>query len=435
MKIVKLEAENVKRLRAVSITPDGAVVRIQGANGAGKSSVLDAIAYALGGEKLCPAKPIRRGATKARVLVELDEDLVVERRWSEGGSRLEVRTKNGLKHPSPQRLLDSLVGRLSFDPLEFLRLAPKNQAETLRALSGVDLSAFDEGRRLAYEKRTGWNRQVAQVKARLATMPEVDAPDVLLHSADLLAEHERRQKEIEANAKKKTRLSTAQDDLRAMTKRAVNTADALEDLRAQVAETEKRLEDQTAEIGRMALEERGLAAEVEALVDPDMAEIPARLRVLEETNDRVRAKKARADVEAELVKAETNSEELGKAIDLFDAQKAEVLAAAQFPVAGLGFTEDGVTLQGLPLEQASSAEQLRVSLAMSIALNPKLRVMLIRDGSLLDETSLAAVAKMAEETDCQVWLEMVAPGATSGIVIEDGAVVGAEVEEEAEVAS
>lgn len=435
MKIVKLEAENVKRLRAVSITPDGAVVRIQGANGAGKSSVLDSIAYALGGEKLCPTKPIRRGATKARVLVELDEDLVVERRWSEGGSRLEVRTKNGLKHPSPQRLLDSLVGRLSFDPLEFLRLAPKSQAETLRALSGVDLSAFDEGRRLAYEKRTGWNRQVVQVKARLATMPEVDAPDALLHSADLIAEHERRQKERDSNVRRRKQRENFRDELEALGDDMTAVRTEIDELKHELAAAEGRLGEKSLRYIRVTGELEAETRIVDALVDPDLDEIPARLRVLEETNDRVRAKKARADVEVELVKAETNSEELGKAIDLFDAQKAEVLAAAQFPVAGLGFTEEGVTLQGLPLEQASSAEQLRVSLAMSIALNPKLRVMLIRDGSLLDETSLAAVAKMAEETDCQVWLEMVAPGATSGIVIEDGAVVGAEVEEEAEVAS
>lgn len=430
MKIVKLEAENVKRLRAVSISPDGAVVRIQGANGAGKSSVLDSISYALGGEKLCPAQPIRRGQKKARVVVELDEDMIVERRWSEGGSRLEVRTKNGLKHPSPQRLLDSLVGKLSFDPLEFLRLAPKAQAETLRALSGIDLSPFDDSRRAAYDKRTGWNRQVAQVKARLAMMPEVDAPDTLLHSADLIAEHQRRQTELGGNGRKRKDLESVQGSLRRLLDASLATKDALDELRAQVAAGEKRLEEQQAEIGRQAEEERRLAAEIAALVDPDMDEIPARLRVLEATNDRVREKKARQAVEAELEAAQANSGELDKAIALLDEEKAKVLAEAKFPVPGLGFTEDGVTLQGLPLEQASSAEQLRVSLAMSIALNPKLRVMLIRDGSLLDETSLAAVAKMAEEADVQVWLEMVAPGATSGIVIEDGAVVGAEADEE-----
>lgn len=104
MKIVKLEAENFKKLRAVEIAPSGAVVEIRGANEAGKTSVLDSIAAALGGEKLCPAQPIRRGADRARVAVELDDGLVVERRWG------------------AQKLLDGLVGRLSFDPLAFLRI-------------------------------------------------------------------------------------------------------------------------------------------------------------------------------------------------------------------------------------------------------------------------------------------------------------------------
>jgi DNA repair exonuclease SbcCD ATPase subunit len=426
MRIVKLEAENVKRLRAVSITPDGAVVRIQGANGAGKSSVLDSIAYALGGEKLCPAKPIRRGQDRARVVVELDEDLVVERRWSEGGSKLEVRTKNGLKHPSPQKLLDGLVGRLSFDPLAFLRLKPTEQAETLRALSGVDLSKFDSARALAYQRRTEWNRQVAQLKARLSAMPEIEAPDELVSSADLLAEQERRNGVKGVNARRRAALQEATADVAGWDKRVIAFEDEVAALRKKLAAAEKNVADSKAEAERMRAAIQDTEAEISALVDPDMTEVPGKLREVEAVNERIRQKRARAAIAEELRGSEEQADVLDKEIASIDAGKEKTLAEAKFPVAGLGFADEGVTLEGLPLEQASSAEQLRVSLAMSIALNPKLRVMLIRDGSLLDEKSLAAVAAMAEQNDCQVWLEMVAPGATCGVVIEDGAVVGAE---------
>jgi len=426
MRIVKLEAENVKRLRAVSITPDGAVVRIQGANGAGKSSVLDSIAYALGGEKLCPAKPIRRGQDRARVVVELDEDLVVERRWSEGGSKLEVRTKNGLKHPSPQKLLDGLVGRLSFDPLAFLRLKPTEQAETLRVLSGVDLSGFDKARALAYQRRTEWNRQVAQLKARLAAMPEIEAPDELVSSADLLAEQERRNAQRSAIARTRQARYDEQEAIEQQEREAAAMEGSIEQARQKLARMEELLSGIRASIQSRTERLIAAAPEFNALVDPDMTEIPGKLREVEAVNERVRQKKARAAIAGELQGSQEQAEALDKEIASIDEQKEKTLAEAKFPVAGLGFTEEGVTLEGLPLEQASSAEQLRVSLAMSIALNPKLRVMLIRDGSLLDEKSLAAVAAMAEQNDCQVWLEMVAPGATCGVVIEDGAVVGAE---------
>ena len=101
-----------------------------------------------------------------------------------------------------------------------------------------------------------------------------------------------------------------------------------------------------------------------------------------------------------------------------------MLAAVDMPVDGLGFGDDGLTFNGLPFSQASSSEQLRVGLAIAIALNPTLRVVRITDGSLLDSDALAMVAAMAEAHDCQVWLEKVEDGAGIGIHIEDGQVVG-----------
>src|SRR5688500_9341273 len=121
-RVVRLQAESVKRIRAVDISPSGAVVTIRGKNAQGKSSVLDSIQYALGGKGAAPPRVIRDGETEAVVVLEL-EDLVVERRWSSNDrSTLEVRSKEGAKYSSPQAMLDRLVGDLSFDPLAFLRL-------------------------------------------------------------------------------------------------------------------------------------------------------------------------------------------------------------------------------------------------------------------------------------------------------------------------
>jgi hypothetical protein len=92
------------------------------------------------------------------------------------------------------------------------------------------------------------------------------------------------------------------------------------------------------------------------------------------------------------------------------------------PVTGLGLSEDGVTLNGLPLDQASAAEQLRVSVAIGIAMNPRLRVLLLRDASLLDRDSLALLADMAKAAGAQVWLERVEDDSATAVVIEDGMV-------------
>ena len=113
-----------------------------------------------------------------------------------------------------------------------------------------------------------------------------------------------------------------------------------------------------------------------------------------------------------------------------DAEKLKQIKDAKYPLQGLSVSDSGdVLLEGLPFEQAASAEQLRASVAIGLALNPKLRVLLIRDGSLLDEDSLALLCKMAEDADAQVWLERVGTDGDVSVVIEDG-MVKAEAPEE-----
>ena len=157
MKIVKFEAENVKRLSAVEITPDGSLVVVGGANEAGKTSVLDSIWYALGGEKAVCDKPLRNGQKKGFVRLDLGE-FVVERTFTEKGSKLEVRSKDGFAAKSPQAILDGLCGSMAFDPLEFSRMKPRDQLATLRELVGLDFTKLDAERATAFAERTNKNR-------------------------------------------------------------------------------------------------------------------------------------------------------------------------------------------------------------------------------------------------------------------------------------
>jgi hypothetical protein len=104
------------------------------------------------------------------------------------------------------------------------------------------------------------------------------------------------------------------------------------------------------------------------------------------------------------------------------ALKSKQIAEANFPVPGVTFGDDGILVNGIPFAQASSAEQLRIAVAMGLSANPKLRIILIRDGSLLDETSMTAVAEMAEKYDACVWMERVGEGKEVTVVIENGRV-------------
>src|SRR4051812_767157 len=190
MKIVQLNAENVKRLKAVEIVPKGSTVIVSGKNGQGKTSVLDSILLALAGkdaQKLM-TKPIREGEDHAEVRLDLGE-YVVTRSWTGNDkSYLKVEGKAGEKFPSPQALLDSLNGELSFDPLEFARKNAKEQRETLLGIVdiGLDLDAWQREFDGLYEARTEVGRDVKSLEGRLDGFPYViDCPDEEVNVAEL----------------------------------------------------------------------------------------------------------------------------------------------------------------------------------------------------------------------------------------------------------
>lgn len=435
MKILRLTSKNVKRLRAVEIAPDGNVVVIGGRNAQGKTSVLDSILYALGGKEVACREPVRRGAERAEVRCDLGDLIVTRTFTATGGGNLTVENKEGERLGSPQRKLDDLVGRLSFDPLAFSRMDSKSQAETLRSLVGLDFATLDGQRAALFEARTEVNREGKALRARFDAIPAVepDTPETEVSSAEVLKELDAAQALNAIHATERQYVADAENGLKnAETALRVATSQA-DQTREEIARLQRRLAQEEAATARAKKdcddarytteESRRKAA---TLVDIDLAPIKARLASNDDTNRKVREKRARATLEKDLEDKRAESAALTAEIEAIDARKQEAVASAKFPVEGLGFdfADGGVTFGGLPFDQASSAEQLRVSVAIGLALNPTLRVLLIRDGSLLDEFSLAMIAEMAEKHDGQLWIEQVsADGAT--VVIEDGSVVGA----------
>ncbi|NWL13270.1 hypothetical protein DM793_18560 [Paenarthrobacter nitroguajacolicus] len=398
-RIVSLQSTNYKRLKAVRIEPDqnGNLVVIGGNNGQGKSSILDSITAALGGvnAKTTP-KPIRDGEERAEIILETD-DLVVVRRFTAGGSTLTVKSPDGAVYPKGQAKLDDLLGKLSLDPLAFTHLSDKEQLATLLDLVELPFSPdkLAAERKNLFDRRTEANRSVKDLAARAAEYGSrpADLPDEEVSVKDLVAAYRAGQSlnhEIDV-------ARTARD----------GWAEKVERVKRELADAERQLKE--------AQHRLDTAPE-----KVDLEAIEAKVDGAEEINSAIRRHKEGERVRAELEQWTQAAAELSAAIEEVDRQKATGLAAAKFPIADLGFDESGVTYQGVPFKQASSAEQLRVSLAMAIALNPKLRVIRIADGSLLDKDNLALVESIAREHDFQVWIEMVGDGDGRGIIIEDG---------------
>lgn len=432
LRIVSLTVENIKRLVAVHIEPDGSLIQITGRNGQGKSSVLDSIWWTLSGKGSIQEQPVRKGQSTGfseldlgRFIVRRDYQVdAVDGTWT---TSLTVTSPDGQLYSSPQRLLDGFLGSLSFDPLAFMEKDAKGKVAELIRIANIDLD-FDKIARenLAdFTRRTEINRQVKALTERVATfapdVPKKGAPADDVDTAALLADM---QSAAETNAmierarleqeRKIERLNAMDERVKALRQEADGLEDRIHELRKQA----DRLAEST------AAERKEPAPEIPPFVD--VADIRAKVEAAQAENESRRkvrdvvAKHAAAVVD--LKKAQAEADALTDRIDGRTKTKNDAIQAAKMPVDGLSFGDGIVTYNGIPLDQASTAEQIRVSLAIGMSMDPTLRVILIRQGSLLDDESVAIVAGWADEHGFQVWMERVDSSGQVGIVMEAGQV-------------
>lgn len=422
LRIVSLQAENVKKLTAVEITPSGDIVTVAGPNGAGKSSVLDSIWWALSGTRHIQAQPIRKGETKAFIRLDLGE-LVIERRFSEHGSQLVVDSAEGARFTSPQKLLDALLGELTFDPLAFTRMDPKEQVDELRRVAqlDVDIDKLDGQNASDYDRRTEVNRQAKAARAQAqAIVIAQGLPDQPLDESAMIDEIQRAGEHNAQIEQRKSRRADTERDIKERRDAAVRLKTRAADLRA---DADRLDADAAAESERADKLEQKLK-DAPALPDAvDVATIRARLEHAKQVNLKLAARRRRRELDQQAAELEAKAAQFTEQIEARQRAKSEAIAQAKMPVPGLGFADGVVTFNEIPFDQASSAEQLKVSFGIARAANPKLRVILIKDGSLLDENSLAQIAEMAREGGYQVWIEKVSTDRRVGVFIEDGAVV------------
>lgn len=415
LRVVRLEAENFKRLKAVDITPDpdAATVTIAGRNAQGKSSVIDAIwaalANAVHAKGAGTVRPIRDGETHARVTVDLG-DLIVERVWTGDRTHLTVSSPDGARYTSPQRMLDDLIGRLSFDPLAFAQLPAKQQQIELLGLVDLPFNPDDLAaiRAAKFAERTEVGRTRKELSAQLAGLPP--------HNQEVGVEE---QSAAELFGQLQSLRAQSQKHAALMRIAAAAETNVGAALRA-VADAQRRLAESEA-----ARDEARV--ELAATPEPNQEEtelLESQIRHLDATNAAARANQERIRVAEALTTATLTWDSLSADLVNLDNRRADGLAAAAFPIDGLGFDDDGVTYNGVPLTQASAAEQLRVSVAIAMALNPTVRVIRITDGSLLDSDNLALIGAMAADRGYQVWIETVRDVGVAGpgVVIEDGQV-------------
>jgi len=406
VKITSFEAENVKRVKAVTIIPaaDGLTV-IGGRNAQGKTSVLDAIAWALGGDKFRPGHPQRDGSVlPPRLRVLLSNGLVVERRGK--NSELYITDLSGRK--AGQTLLNSFVEQLALDLPKFMAASGKEKAQTLLRIIGLGEQVEELERRgkTLYNERLALGR-IADQKAKFAKemtfYPNV--PEEPLSAAELIAQ----QQDILARNGENQRKRQRRDEL----KRTLDTAET------QLAELTRRCE-QLREDYRIA------STDAADLLDQSTAELEENIRTIEQTNAKVRANLDKARAEADAQKLADEYAALTAQIEDVQREKLALLNGADMPLPGLSVTDGELTYNGQPWDCMSSSEQLIAATSIVRRLNPECGFVLLDRLEAMDTDTLAAFGRWLEGEGLQAIATRVSTGGECQIIIEDGEVAGAE---------
>lgn len=425
-KIIKLELENVKRVRAVEITPAAVgLTTIGGKNCQGKTSNLDAICFALGGEKYRPSNLQREGSSaEASIRITMSNGLVVER--SGKNASLKVIDPSGAR--AGQRLLDSFVEELALNLPKFMSMNSAEKAKILLSILGIEdqLRVIDAEEKAAYDERTMQGRIADQKEKYAAEMPEWhDVPDEPLTPAALVAESQSIMARNAAKANARANLDQMAQAEKTAWEKAKAKEQRIAEIKAMLAQAEKEYADALSAAKAIHDEiEQAQAIPIDA--DESTADIERKLAELEEINGKVRANsdKQKAIDDAENARQAYNV--LTARIDEVRAKRRKLLESVKLPLPGLGVDNGELVYNGQKWDCMSGMEQIKVAAAIIRQRKPECGFILLDKLEAFDLDQLAALSEWLTENNLQAIGTRVSTGGECSIIIEDGLVVAAQ---------
>jgi len=413
VKINSLELENVKRIKAVKIEPtENGLTVIGGRNNQGKTSVLDSIAWALGGDRFRPSQPARDGSTiPPHLHIVLSNGLVVDRAGK--NSDLKVTDPNGNK--GGQQLLNEFVEQLALNLPKFMESSNKEKANTLLQIIGVGDRLFElEKQEMELYNQRHAIGQIADQKAKYAREMTYwpDAPKDLVSASELITQQQEILARNGENQQKRNRASEIQQSFN----RQFGMVKALQ---VQLEEEKKKLEQLThdLEIANM---------DAQDLHDESTAELEDNIREIEAINTKVRDNLNKDKAEEDAKNFRDQYETLTTQIETVRLKKMELLNNADLPLEGLSVEEGELTYQGKKWDNMSGSDQLRVSTAIVRKLNPNCGFVLLDKLEQMDLDTMREFGAWLEQEGLQAIATRVSTGGECSIIIEDGYVAGAE---------
>ena len=413
VKILSLEAENVKRVRAVKVEPTAAGLTIIGGdNNQGKTSVLDALAWALGGDRFRPSQAAREGSAVPPYLkVALSDGIIVERKGK--NSALTVTDPSGKK--AGQQLLNAFIEPLALDLPKFMQASDREKADTLLQIIGVgeQLTALEHKEQELYNQRHAIG-QIADQKAKYAKEQTFwpDAPKDLISASDLIAQ----QQDILARNGENQRKRAMVEII----------ARQVETLQAKVSDLAMQMNTAQEELAAKSADLETARKSAEQLHDESTEELERSIRDIETINAKVRDNLNREKAEEDARGYREQYDALTAELEKTRQAKRDLLSGAHLPLPGLGVEDGALTYQGQRWDNMSGSDQLRVATAIVRCLKPQCGFVLLDKLEQMDLTTLREFGAWLESEGLQAIATRVSTGGECSIIIEDGYVQGAE---------
>lgn len=400
MKINSFRVENVKNVRVVEMKPSqSGLTIIGGKNGQGKTSILDAIVWALGGDKYRPSEPKRADSViPPYIRITMDNGLVVERKGK--NSDLSVTDPSGAK--AGQALLNTFIEGLALDLPKFMSSSAKDKAATLLKVIGVgdQLEQLNRSETEAYNRRRAYYQIADQKRKYASEMPFYpDAPDAPVSASELISA----QQAILARNGENQRLRMR-----------------TEDLIKQRDELARRFEELSAQLSRVTADLDISRKTSEQLTDESTAELEESIRNIEEINVKVRANLDREHADDDARQYSAEYDKMTKALEDIRSAKASLLDGAKLPLPGLSVADGELTYNAIKWDCLASSEQLMVATAIVRAINPSCGFVLMDKLEQLDTDTLSTFGAWLEQEGLQVIATRVSTGDECTIIISDG---------------
>ncbi len=413
VKIAALEAENIKRIKAVALTPSPTGLTIVGGNNnQGKTSVLDALAWALGGEKFRPTAAVRDGAlAPPHLKVILSNGVVVERKGK--NSSLTVTDPTGQR--SGQQLLNAFVEPLALDLPRFMQASDKDKADTLLNIIGVGdaLTGLDREIKALYDRRTVIGQIGAQKRHAAEELTEYpDAPSEPVSAIELIQQQQEILLHNADNQRKRMKLAQLEEQEKQLGRRVQELSQELEMVEHQLTAVQQDVQDATKTVAQ--------------LQDESTAELEQSIRNVEEINRQVSANLAKSKAQDEAERYAQEYAALTEQIKAKRTARMDLLNGADLPLTGLGVEDGSLTYNGKHWQDMSGSDQLRVATAIVRRLNPDCGFVLLDKLEQMDLATLAEFGSWLQAEGLQAIATRVSTGGECQIIIEDGMVKDAE---------